>query len=177
MKPSPSYAKSEANGEPEDTPTGASPPFGLTHDNWGRLVLIDADGRRHVGVEPVRSFPISDPGRWISLCDSHGREILCVESLERLSPGVRQILEDELAHREFVPVITRIVRVSGETSPSEWVVETDRGPTTFTLENEDDIRRLEGRSVLITDAQKLRYRVPDTGELDHASRRLLERYL
>ena len=56
-------------------------------------------------------------------------------------------------------------------------METDRGPTRFTLESEDDVRRLGAHRVLITDAKRLRYHVPDTRALDPASRRVLERYL
>ena len=32
---------------------GTCPSFGLSHDSFGRLVLIDSDGLRHVGVEPL----------------------------------------------------------------------------------------------------------------------------
>ena len=35
----------------------------LQYDSFGRLVLTDANGRRHVGVEPIRSFPLSDGSR------------------------------------------------------------------------------------------------------------------
>jgi len=151
--------------------------FGLSHDAWGRLILIDDEGRRFVGVEPVRAFPISEPGSWISICDAEGREILSVESLADLPAPTRQVLEEELALREFVPIVQRIVRVSGSAAPSEWTVETDRGPTRFTLDSEDDIRRLGAHRVLITDAKRLRYHVPDTRALDPGSRRVLERYL
>jgi hypothetical protein len=151
--------------------------FGLSLDAWGRLVLINHEGERYVGVEPVRAFPISDPRRWISLCDNHGREVLCIESLDDLAPPIRQLIEEELAQREFVPVIKRIVRVSGETAPSDWDVETDRGSTHFTLDNVDDIRRLGAHRVLITDSQKLRYQIPDPRLLDAASRRVLDRFL
>jgi hypothetical protein len=150
--------------------------FGLSHDPWGRLVLIDSDGLRHVGVEPVRAFPISDPDRWISLCDPQGRELLHIESLADLPPNVRQILVDELSLREFVPVIRRVQRVSSEISPSEWSVETDRGPTKFTLESEEDVRRVGADRILITDSQRMRYQIPDVRALDSASRRILDRY-
>ena len=165
------------NADASTTLPPAGRPFGLSHDEFGRLVLIDADGRRHVGVEPVRAFPLSDPGRWISLCDAHGRELVCVEALDELHPNVRQVLEEELALHEFVPVIKRIVRVSGEISPTDWDVETDRGMTTFTVDTEDDVRRISANRVLITDSRKLRYQVPDTRSLDAGSRRILERYL
>ncbi len=116
--------------------------FGLSHDAWGRLVMIDGDGRRHVGVEPVRAFPISDSLHWISICDIEGRELACVHDLAELPASVRQVLEEDLARREFVPVLQRIYNVSTETAPSEWDVQTDRGRTRFMLHSEDDIRRL-----------------------------------
>jgi hypothetical protein len=150
---------------------------GLSLDPWGRLVLLTPEGRRFVGVEPVRSFPISDPGHWIAFCDQDGREILSLESADGLAPESRRLLDEELALREFVPVIKRIVRVTGESTPSDWEVETDRGPTRFTLDSEDDVRRLGPNRVLITDAAKLRFQVPDTRALDGYSRRVLERYL
>src|SRR5690348_10235591 len=104
---------SESNGSPDRVSEIADPlSFGLIRDPWGRLVLIDTEGRRHVGVEPMRGFPITDPERWISICDAEGRELVCVEALASLPAGVRQILEEELGQREFVPVVHRIVSVS-----------------------------------------------------------------
>ena len=149
----------------------------LSVDAWGRLVLETAEGTRHVGVEPVHAFPISEPGRWIALCDTDGREIVCLESLDVLTREARALVEGELARREFMPVVGKIVRVSGESTPSQWDVETDRGSTRFTLDSEDDVRRVGTHRVLITDARKLRYHVPDTRTLDAQSRRLLERFL
>jgi len=106
--------------------------FGLAHDAWGRLVMIDAHGERHVDVEPARAFPISDPEHWISICDAEGRELACVEDLADLAPSVRQVLVDDLARREFVPVIERVYHVSTDNDPSEWDVQTDRGRTRST---------------------------------------------
>ena len=149
----------------------------FTLDPWGRLVLETPDGARHVGVEPVRAFPITDPTRWIVFVDPDGREVLSLDALDGLAPASREARDAELSLREFVPVIRRILSVSSEGTPSEWSVETDRGPTRFTLDNEEDVRRLGASRVLITDARKLRYHVPDTRKLDVASRRVLERFL
>jgi hypothetical protein len=154
-----------------------TPEFGLSLDPWGRLILIDAEGKRYVGVEPVRSFPVSDPSRGISLCDGQGHEVVWVEDLSALPISTRELLASELARREFSPVIQRILSVSSDNTPSQWKVVTDRGPTQFTLDNEDDVRRLGHERVLITDARGIRYQVPDTRKLDTPSRRLLERYL
>jgi hypothetical protein len=151
--------------------------FGLSLDAWGHLVLIDGEGRRFVGVEPVRAFPHTDPRHGVALCDAEGHEIVWVEDLADLPAATRGILEEALARREFSPVVTRIVSVSSETTPSEWNIQTDRGGTCFTLDNEEDVRRLDNNRVLITDSRGIRYQIPDTQSLDSASRRLLERYL
>jgi hypothetical protein len=149
----------------------------LTLDEQGRLVLATPDGSRHVGVEPVRAFPLSEPGRWVSICDPEGRELLCLESLDALPEASRILLEEELSLSEFVPVIQRIVRVTGDSTPSDWDVETDRGPTRFTLDGEDDVRSLGPYRVLISDSRKVRFHIPDTRALDASSRRILDRYL
>ena len=154
-----------------------SPAFALHHDAWGRLVLTDAGGQQHVGVTPVRSFPLSDPEHWISICDGSGRELACVESLPDLPPDTRRVLEDDLARREFVPVIRRVLGVSSYLEPAEWDVDTDRGRTQFVLKSEDDVRRLSLHSAMIFDSQGIRYLVPDTRVLDSVSRRAVERYL
>src|SRR5215470_7568920 len=122
--------------------------FGLSPDSFGRLVLIDADGRRFVGVEPVRAFPISHPTHWISICDGDGREVLAIESLDELAPAVRQTLESELALREFIPIIKRIVSVSVDRFPTDWEVKTDKGPTRFTVDHEEDIRLIGSNRVM-----------------------------
>ncbi|HEX3871395.1 MAG TPA: DUF1854 domain-containing protein [Pirellulales bacterium] len=151
--------------------------FGLQHDAWGRLVLIDAEGQRYVGVEPVRSFPISDPQHWISIVDGEGRELVSIENLADLPSATRKVLEEDLVRREFVPVIERIEQISAGADPSEWHVETDRGKTRFLVKNEEDIRRVGLNRVLIIDDHGVRYSILDTRKLDVASRRLLERYL
>ncbi len=155
----------------------APAPFGLRHDAWGRLVLTDAAGREHVGVYPVRAFPISDPHHGIALCDDEGRELVWIERLEDSPPTVRRELEAALSGREFVPVVRRILRVSAPVEPSQWEVETDRGRTTFILPCEDNVYRLDDRRALLIDAHGIRYLIPDTHALDATSRRLLERYL
>jgi hypothetical protein len=86
-------------------------------------------------------------------------------------------LDEELARREFMPVIERVMQVSSATDPSRWKVETDRGPTEFLLKSEDDVRRVGPRGAILLDAAGMRYLVPDTRRLDAASRRVLERYL
>ena len=76
-----------------------------------------------------------------------------------------------------MPQIHRIVRVSLQTEPCEWEVETDRGPTKFVLKSDDDVRRLDKRRAMVIDAHGIHYLIPDTDALDRHTRRILERYL
>jgi hypothetical protein len=151
--------------------------FSLSRDAWGQLMLIDAEGMRHLNVVPVPMFPISEAGRWISLVGSDGHEIVCVEDPSQVSSEVRVVLEEELARREFVPIILRVTWVSGNSEPCEWRVETDRGPTQFVLKSEEDVRRIGPHQILIVDANGIRYQIPDLRKADAKTRRVVEWYV
>jgi hypothetical protein len=151
--------------------------FSLVRDGEGRLNVTDAQGRRHENVEPIRAFPISDPEHWISLCDANGREVAQVRDLGELPSYQRELLQSELTRREFVPVIRRIDSISSLAEPCEWMVETDRGPTSFVLNSDEHVRKLGPNRALILDSHGLRYLVPDAQQLDSHSRRLMARYL
>lgn len=158
-------------------PINGQEPFQLTRDAFDQLVLTTTDGERHVDLTPIRLFPFSDPMHWISLCDSHRKEIVCIPDLTLLPSDIRQLLEQELARREFTPVIERIYSVSSDSEPSEWDVDTDRGRTKFVLKSEDDIRRLGNQQAMIIDAHGIRYLIPDVRRLDSASRHVLSQYV
>src|SRR5690349_17593141 len=92
-------------------PEGVAPP-GLSQDARGQLVLTLPTGEVFTDVAPVRCFPFSDAGQWISFCDERGREVFCLSDPSLLRPEARALLETELSRREFVPVIRRIHSVS-----------------------------------------------------------------
>lgn len=150
----------------------------LQRNPQGRLELSLPDGSRHPGVTPVRAFPIAAPQDGLSLVGSDGHELLWIAHLDDLPPDARVLIEQELAVREFVPEIERIVQVSSFSMPSVWQLQTDRGPAKLQLKAEEDIRRLGGRThLLIASADGVQYRIRDSGALDKHSRRLLERFL
>lgn len=151
----------------------------LERNPHGQLVAHGDDGVVHLGVLPVRAFPLSAPDDGgLSLQGPDGRELAWWPALADVPPALRALIEEELAQREFVPVIRRIVKVSSFSTPSTWAVETDRGSTDFVLKGEEDIRRLDAAGrLLITDDHGLTFLVPDRYALDRASRRLLERFL
>ena len=144
----------------------------LQRDPFGRLLL---DGEP---VNPVRAHPISAPDEGLSLVGPDGHERAWVDRLSTCPEPARSLIQDELAQREFHPTVQRLVQVSTFSTPSVWTVETDRGPLSFVLKSEEDIRRLgsDGR-LLITTSHGLMLFVADRWALDRHSRRLLERFL
>jgi hypothetical protein len=155
---------------------GASHDFLLARNAFGRLVLTDAAGREHVGVTPVRSFPVAAPQEGLSLVGPDGHELAWVDRMDALTPAARVLVEEELAVREFMPRIAQLLSVSTFTVPSTWSVRTDRGATKFVLKAEEDIRRLAGGQLLIASADGVQF-LADRFALDKASRKLLERFL
>ena len=149
----------------------------LHRDDFGRLVFSADDGVAHVGVVPVRAFPIAAPGEGLSLLSAEGHELAWVERLDDLPAAERRLVEELLAEREFVPEIRRLLAVSSFSTPSTWSVDTDRGETRFVLKGEEDIRRIGRTQLLIADSQGLQFVVRDFLAIDRHSKRLLERFL
>jgi len=149
----------------------------LRRNSFGQLELRCADGSLHEGVVPVRSFPIAAPDQGIALVSQEGHELVWLERLDAVPDGPRQLIEEELGSREFVPEIRRLVEVSSFATPSTWTVETDRGENRFVLRGEEDIRRLSGRMLMIADTHGIQYLIRDLKSLDRHSRKLLDRFL
>ncbi|QXZ09817.1 DUF1854 domain-containing protein [Comamonas sp. Y33R10-2] len=150
----------------------------LLRNAHGRLVLTLANGTVFEAVTPVRAFPIDAPLEGLSLIAADGKEALWVPRMVDLQPEHRQLIEQDLAVREFVPTIEEILKVSSFSTPSTWDLRTDRGTTQMVLKGEEDIRKLAGRTKLqITGQDGVQYRIPDSNKLDRHSRKLLERFL
>ena len=84
------------------------PDFTLERNPFGRLVLTTADGTQHVGVVPVRAFPVVAPNEGLSLVNTDGHEAAWIARLDALPAPLRTLLDEELATREFVPQVRRL---------------------------------------------------------------------
>lgn len=155
----------------------AAADFQLRRDPYGKLALTLADGTVHSGVVPVRAFPITAAESGIALVSSDGRELLWFDRPEDIPTEAAALLHEELNSREFMPLISAIREVSSFATPSTWQVDTDRGSTRFVLKSEDDIRRLSGGALLISDNHGVQYLIRDRLALDGTSRRLLGRFM
>ena len=151
--------------------------FQLRRDSFGKLVLTTESGEEHVGVIPVRAFPIQAPTKGISLVRDGGKEVAWIDDLADVPDTIRQLVHEEIEGREFIPEILRIKDVSSFATPCTWYVETDRGDTEFVLKVDEDIRRVGEASLLVADSHGINFLVRDMYKIDKHSRKILDRFL
>jgi hypothetical protein len=149
----------------------------LRRDSFGKLILTNAEGEEHVGVVPVRAFPIQSPDKGISLVRDGGKEVAWIDDMATLDATLRALVQDELDGREFMPEISAIVAVSSFATPCTWTVKTDRGDTEFTLKGEEDMRRIGETALVIADSHGIQFLIRDMFTIDKNSRRILDRFL
>ena len=151
-----------------------------------RKVERDADGKVIVHLnrqdEPLadarlaRYFPWSLPDAYVSVRDKDGKEVVMLRTLDELDPGSREIVEQELADKIFNPKILQVLQVKREFGLSSISAITDRGEVLFQVHGRDDVRLLSPTRALFRDVDGNTFELPDVGELDPASRKMLRRY-
>ncbi|MBC3807553.1 DUF1854 domain-containing protein [Undibacterium seohonense] len=151
--------------------------FQLKRNNFRQLVLTDVDGIEHVDVRPVRAFPIQSPSDGISLVKENGAEVAWIDHLSDLPSAIRELIDEELEGREFMPEISKILSVTSFSTPCTWQVKTDRGDTNFVLKGDEDIRRIGKESLLISDNHGIHFLIRNMFEIDKHSRKILDRFL
>jgi hypothetical protein len=151
--------------------------FQLRRDSFGKLVITLGSGEEHVGVIPVRAFPIQAPTKGISLVRDGGKEVAWIDDLDALPAQLRGLIQEEIEGREFIPEILRIKDVSSFATPCTWFVQTDRGDTEFVLKVDEDIRRVGEASLLVSDSHGINFLVRDMYRIDKHSRKILDRFL
>ena len=86
-------------------------------------------------VKVFRSFPLSDPSKYISLrvgkTRSEETEIGVIRDLAEIQPESREILWQELVRRYLIHIITKIHAITEEFAFLHWEVTTDKGPRSF----------------------------------------------
>jgi hypothetical protein len=151
--------------------------FTLTRNAFGQLCFKTETGQLYEQVLPVKAFPISLPNECIAIVDRDGHELIWLDNLSEVSAENQRMIQEELANREFMPVLMKITAVSSFATPSTWTVETSRGATQFVLKGEEDIRRISKDTYLISDNHGVQYLIENIQLLDKHSRRLLDRFL
>ena len=143
----------------------------------GRWFYVTAEGVRYEHVLAVRSFPVAAPDEGIALVNIDGKELLWIPNLSQVESKARANIQKAITQREFMPQILKLYGVSSFITPSTWDIETDRGRTALLLKGEEDIRRLSGAVLLVTDGHGIQLLIRDLAQMDRTSRKLLDRFL
>ena len=97
-----------------------------------------------------------------------------IRDLSDLALEDRLLAEEELRMRYVTSVIQRVISLRREGGILYWETETDRGFRELVVQSSDEsIRWLGERRLLLIDVDGNRLTVPDIGELDPVSARLL----
>jgi hypothetical protein len=140
-------------------------------------MTVEADCS-YLGVSVVRTFPLSEPRRFLSVRDGGNKEIGVIVNLKELDRESRPLVAEELKRRYLVPVVHRVVGVKERFGIVDWKVETDRGMRDFTTRNlRDNVSQPSPDRYLLTDVDGNRYDVRDITALDPRSQSLLLRHL
>jgi hypothetical protein len=167
------------SGDTEEQDANATFAFeetSLHADDDRRLRLSHPPSSRHWFVIPVRAFPLTAPNRAICLLDDRGHEISYIDDLNELATATRELIESDLASREFRPIVQHIDRIDVLTTHAQWHVTTDRGQVSFAIEDEEQVRALGDGRYVIVDQSGTRFVVPNLQGLDSKSRRALHRF-
>ena len=149
----------------------------LERNPLGRWVWTDVSGLRHEQVVVVRAYPVTAPDQGVGVMDMEGHELAWFDRLDQVAEPLQARLREAIGEREFLPEIQRLKAVSSLVTPSVWTVQTSRGEARFMLKGEEDIRRLTGKSLIVSDVDGVQYLIRDPMALDRHSRKLLDRFM
>lgn len=151
------------------------PAIRLFYEPPGTLRLTVGQDRSYPTVRLYQAWPLSHPGRFLSLQDARGDEILLLNDLSELDPDSRAVAEEELRRRYLTARIQEVLDVRTEFGVTYWRVRTDRGERDFVVQSltESCVWLGEGQ-VLIVDVDGNRFEIGSMGALDAASRQRLD---
>lgn len=146
------------------------------HTGVPRLTL--REDRSWIKVSVARAFPLSDPDHYLGFLDGDGKDIGLLHDPGLLDPESRQIVDEELEKRYFVPIVERVLTIKEEFGTIYWTVETDRGQKEIIVRNlRDNLQELSASRVIITDVDGNRFEFADVSKLDGKSQGVILRNL
>jgi ATP-binding cassette subfamily B protein len=172
-----------ASGEPDFAPRFLEPDAALLRAGpYDALEVELAAGAVHRGVFAIRCFPATWPDDFISLRswdrEGHECEIGIVRNLDRWSAHSQALLRGALARRYLLRRITAIDDIKLEHGYLVFDVQTEQGPTRFTMRwTQSQVQDFGARGKVLSDLEDNRFLVSDVEELPPRQRDLLQRYI
>lgn len=149
--------------------------FRLFYHPAGTLRLTVGEDRSYHEVKLYQAWPLSLPGRHISLLDARGEEIVLIDSLAELTPESGQIAQEEIRRRYLTARVESIREIRSEFGVTYWDVVTNKGDREFVIQSlsESTVWLGEGH-ILLVDVDGNRFEIPSVDALDSTSRALLD---
>lgn len=152
----------------------------LFRNDEGRLVLqrpFEEPEKQETKIQIAACFPWSHPQQFISLRDDKGHELYLIDTLEVLDTERRQLVEEELALRNFLPRVLEIKNIADQMEFFHWEVITTAGPRSFLTRRHERPRQLRNGQMLIKDICNDIYLVSRSEDMDPKSLKLLWVYM
>ena len=146
----------------------------------GGFVGMTLDGKTYDRVTFCRTFPFSDPDRFISVRTADGMfyELGIIESISDLDDAAAKLIGSALALRYFVPKISAITGVRNEQGLAFFDVKTDRGPCSFVIRGGSDaVSKLSDTRLIISDISGNRFEIEDISKLSARDMKKLDSYI
>ena len=129
-------------------------------------------------VRLCRQFPFERLWEYISVLDEEQCEIGIVRDIALFEGAGKELLQTELEHRYYSPVILSIKSVKERYGFSYWKVTTADGEVSFTLHDTyRSIVRAGERRIILLDVDGNRFQIPDVEALDRKSYKKIDLYL
>lgn len=157
------------------------------------ILTLDLNGVHYPCVQLHRSFPFTNPDKYIAVRDDDDsdkdkvreigndkkKEVGMIRDLNEFDDVTRNILERYLELRYFAPVIKKLVSVKEEFGYRYWVVDTDKGRCKFTTTlNRNSIINLSSSDrVMIYDVDGNRFQIIGFSKFDSKGRKQIEMFM
>ncbi len=129
--------------------------------------------------QPVRLVwprPISARGKEVSIIGEGKKEILMLDSLDRLDSESRAVAKEELERRYLVARITRVIGTQVDFGNRYWHVDTDRGERKFLIkEPSKNMIWFNDDRIILRDTLGNHHEIESYSSLDARSRAEAER--
>lgn len=132
-----------------------------------RLRLTIQNDRSYTTVKPVWSAPLSQPGKYLSLLNAKGDEIVMVANPSDLGQSSFEAVKEELHRRYLTATVEKILHAKVEFGATYWSVLTHRGERDFVTQSlQENAIWLSERHLLLLDVEGNRFEIPDVAALD-----------
>ncbi|GHB95159.1 DUF1854 domain-containing protein [Cerasicoccus arenae] len=144
------------------------PPLQLASCGAGRLTIW-REGADAVIVRPVKCFPLSEPGRYLSLRNDKNEEVGFIASSDDLDESSARALQEAIIASSFTFAVTGIDKIDTDFELRVWKVQTAAGPRQFQTALDAWPRSMDDGGFLMEDVFGDLYRFPPVDQLDRES--------